>query len=129
MAGAKIYGQGRKYASRFANGLKAITVDIEVKISQVASGEAFNSTHTISMNKIQITIVNVDESAKSPASNVSHVKPKFDQLDDYRKVSACDNSGEVSVSGETMLDVPLKRVIYEETMVELDNTTLIFMSA
>ena len=35
-----------------------------------------------------------------------------------------ENSSEVFVSGEAMLDVPLKGIIYDETMVGLDDVSL-----
>ena len=35
-----------------------------------------------------------------------------------------ENSSEVSVSGEAMLDVPLKGIIYDETMIDFDDVSL-----
>ena len=40
-------------------------------------------------------------------------------LDDCLKVTVFENSSEVSVSGEAMLDVSLKGIIYDETMIGL----------
>ena len=39
------------------------------------------------------------------------------------------NSGEVSVDGEVIVDVPLKGIIYDDQMIAVDGATLALMSA
>ena len=76
------------------------------------------------LNGKQLTHINVDETNDGSAVNVSYVKSKYDQLTEYRKVALFENSSEVSVSGETILDVPLLGVIYVETIVRPNGVNL-----
>ena len=125
----KIYERSLWYDTRLLSRLKAIVGDVETKISRVASGETFSPQHNINMNGNQLLNIEVDETNDGSAVNVSYVKSKFDRLEDYRKVAVFENSGEVSVDGEVIVEVPLKGIIYDDQMIAVDGATLALMSA
>ena len=74
------------------------------------------------MEKI-ITNVNVDEANESSAVNVSHVKSNVDQLNEYRKITVLENSDELTINGETTLEIPFKAIIYDDTIIYLDDVS------